>query len=127
MLKNEYTTLVYTGNKHKMQLSKVDCKHEFKDNICERCNAWHDEPCEPHLFVTTVAREPPSCLGSHRAECKRCGMNYFYYTTEYICITTEHEIKTGEKIDHHVCVWDSDDMTICCSSTGECPSDKKDE
>ena len=104
-----------------MEIEIALCKHTFVEGVCSRCEAWQDGDCK-HLFVIGEKREHASCNGTHRAHCKNCGMNYYYYVVEVY----SEACKTGKKRDDeyiHVCVFDSDDMKACCSTTGECPLD----
>ena len=68
-----------------------------------------------HFFTTTVKREVPSCLGTHRAACYFCGLNYMEH---HINVVVNHISKGGsdDTIPHTHC-WslNKEDQKMYCS------------
>lgn len=69
-----------------------------------------------HIFVFGEKREFPSALGSHRAACKLCRLNYYQYVADLVESRTLTGIPDPSRI--HVHVFDEDTGT-CGSELSE--------
>ncbi len=63
-------------------------------------------PACNHVFVYYEERESPSALGTHRARCQHCHLNYFAFVAKEV--SRRVTVGTYDEKTFHIHCWDSD-------------------